>query len=166
MEFIDTTTLTEQDKFLLMCLQRIEELERDVDKLKSKVRDTITRDIACVHSKTGIAVDMLAYFLKVPTHVRSACEIKKMLVEILPMYKHNWSDRLTELTEKVPCLLQVWEISHDSFDEWGYLNDTDFGNNMYAFLAALTDEEIEDYWNTYRIVWTKWRHLEEQDASE
>lgn len=157
MDFIDTSTLTEQDKFLFMCLQRIEKLESEVDRLNLKSRYTLIRDISCVHSTTGLGIDMLAYFLNVPPQIRAVNNVQKMLLEVLRVYKHNWSPRLTELSKHVPLLTKIWEITEDDFNEWGNLLSGSFSDNMYAFLEALTDDELEGYWNTFRLVWTKWK---------
>lgn len=99
MDLLDKATLTAQDKFLLMCIQRIEQLESDYDKLQLKLRD-----IACVHSKPGLAIDMLAYFLGVPVDARVGRNNKEMIMQVLPMYKHNWTPRLTDLSKVVPYL--------------------------------------------------------------
>lgn len=48
-------------------------------------------------------------------------------------------------------------MTANDFNDWGYIKDDSFGENMYSFLEALTYEELDEYWNTFRLVWTNWK---------
>jgi hypothetical protein len=157
MEFLDESTLTERDRFLMMCIQRIEGLEAEVCRLKLRQKDAIIRDIACCTAKSSCIIDVVSYFLKIPPDIRATHETKSMIFNVIPMYKHNWTERLTYLSKICPSLSEILNMDESRFDDWGFMKDTNFGVNLYTVLEALTEEELEDYWNTYRIIWTKWK---------
>jgi hypothetical protein len=104
-------------------------------------------------------VDILSCFLYVPPYELAAARTKRdILLNVLPKYRHNWTERLTTLFKLVPGAQRIMDMTTEDFDEYGNFVERSIGDNIYVILEALTNEELESYW-AFRIAWTKWKTL-------
>jgi hypothetical protein len=131
---IDTTTMSPQDKAILMLIERVEHLEDEVNKYK---KDVLVRDILASDDKCTVYIDTFMYLLDIPPCDRSPNDMVK---EIACKYRNGVSNRvlqLSALTNK-----PIWELTPGDLC-WRY---SEAGNNIYAVLVAMTHEELDGLW--------------------
>ncbi len=150
MDFINTSNCTPQDKAILMLMERIEQLEKELYDAK---KENIIRNIASCGSKTSIWADIFMFLLGIDVPSRMKIRenhklTKKYIPSIIP--KRAIDLYHIQNTSKKP----FWESDFDkdeSFEIYSYEDS----NNVYKILQNMSLKELEDYWH-YRASWTKW----------
>ena len=141
-----------KDKALLMCIERIQKLEDNLEEIK---KDHLIKIICCFSDKTKIFFDIIFYFLKIPSDIVKENDIKNTIINFLPLYKYNMNQRLEYLLTFVPISINLWNLKEEDFI-YGSYKDNNVGSNTYNMLKAMTIYEIEEYIN-YRLSWSKWK---------
>ena len=148
-----------QDRAILMCIKRIEELEAKVDDAaRIHLADTLT---SCT-STHEIALDVFFYLIGIPIALRKELTSNEIVQSHIEKY-------LTpERIQSDPRIMRICDMVHSSkkftyitskdvAELPAYLNVSDVirGSNMYSYFLTWTYQELKDYWH-YRLQWTRW----------
>ncbi len=150
MDCLNMTNATIQEKTILMLIERIENLEKELYETK---KNNIICAIAACDNKVGIWADIFLFFLgiDIPTRIKIK-ENHKLTKTFLPQTIPKRAIQLYKLldTSNKP----FWESDFNVENSWDLYSDEN-GYNIYKILQKMTLKELEDYWH-YRISWTKW----------
>lgn len=150
MEFINMTDSTSQDKAILMLIERVENLEKELYEVK---KENIIRNIASCADKKYIWADIFMFLLGID--IRSRIKIKENHKLIKNYIPSTIPKRAIELYNIQNTLnIPFWESDFDIEQDYDLYPNED-GNNVYQILQNMSLKELEDYWH-YRISWTKW----------
>lgn len=150
--------VTHQDKAILMCIERIDNLEAQVCSLNNRYRQTLLNTICACDCAREIALDVFFFLLGVKPEERwSTVDVIR---NIIPKYMGNvlQNHRIMEMSRIVISPTPFYQISeHDlvhypCLDQWG-IRDTVSGYKILEFLKTWTLEELEEYLS-YRQKWS------------
>jgi len=150
MDFVNMTNATTQDKVLLMLMERIENLEKE---LYEEKKANIIRNIASCCDKDSICIDIFMFLLGID--VKTRIKIKdnhKLIKNYIPSQIPKRAIELYKIQNTLN--IPFWELDFDIDN----LYPSGYGNNIYQVLQNMTLQELNDYWN-YRILWTKWLEI-------
>jgi len=149
MDIMDTSSLTAQDKAIIMCIERIEKLE---SRLYDLQKQTLIRDIATCESTSHIAIDIFLYLLGAPPADRSPVEIEDT-VKLHYAQNNSARARVQELAALVKNDKKLWEMTATELSIPVHYNDM-FGDNIYTVLETMTLDELNGFWQ-YQLQKTK-----------
>jgi len=130
---LDTSTMTPQDKAILMLIERVGHLEDELHKLK---KDALVRDILTSGDKSTVYIDTFMYLLGIPPEDRSPNDMVK---EIACTYQNGLSNRVRELSEIIKSDEHIWNLKARDL----CVTYCDIGHNINAVLEAMTKEELD-----------------------
>ena len=143
---------TIQDKILLMLMERIENLEKE---LYEEKKANIIRNIVSCDGKEFIWSDIFMFLLGIDTISRIKIKNNhKLIKDYIPLLIPKRALELYKIqnTSNIP----FWEYDFDVENSYELFPNKDgYGTNIYQVLQNMTLKELEDYWH-YRISWTKW----------
>lgn len=161
--FYDNGRASVQDQAILMCIERIQELENQVQYLQSKTREYLINSIAACSYLHDAALDVYFHLVGVQpwerVHYNSVTSI---ISNVLPKYVNEATlsdpriQRMCSMLRSPKPISQLSEKDIVMFAEnWTEVSKEYQGENLYAFLQTWSLEELERYW-TYRLTWTRW----------
>lgn len=142
MDIIDTSTLTPQDKALLMCIERIDNLE---EQLYHMQKELLVRDILTLDTSGVIAINVFMYLLGAPSAERSPLDIERD-VDKYYNQNHQAQIRVQELAALMKTEKPLWEMTASDISIIVHYDDGSFGSHLPTVLEAMTLDELKGYW--------------------
>lgn len=159
-EFLVKEFLSPQDRAILMCIERIDKLEAQVDRFRITLLNTIA---ACASIK-DIALDVFFFLSGIKPEERLRCNAK-VIKDVLPKYMSEaaTNPRIQQMCKIVVSPKSFLHLSHEDVESYTidtctcyyFVSDDVKGTNLYTFLSTWTLKELEEYWE-YRLKWSKW----------
>lgn len=163
----DHKSATPQDNAILMCIERINRLEEEIQMLKEGwkrdiQRETIIRDIVLCDDRKAVSLDLLFYFLGIPYNERADVFLERhldLVRNVLPKYSHKTETcptiiRMAEILQ-VKGKINIVKVDASCYTRWNSINTEVEAANIVSFLKTLTTQELEGFWE-WRMLATKW----------
>jgi hypothetical protein len=136
-DVVYSSSMSHQDKAILMLIERIGHLEDELHKYK---KDALIRDILTSDDRGTLFIDVFMYLLGIPPLDRSPNDMVK---EIACKYKNGVSNRVYELSTLIKSDKLLWDMDGLDLCCYSYL---DIGINICAVLERMTHDELEGLW--------------------
>jgi hypothetical protein len=148
-----------QDKAIIMCIQRIEQLEEIA-------RVHLVNTITTCSFLDNVALDVFFFLLGIPVTLRTqvisnADMIKYYLHTYLTSERIQSDPRILRMCDMLKSPKRYTDITSDDVLRYEYINCNEVnynninGNNLYPFLLTWSYGQLEEYWQ-YRLQWTQW----------
>jgi hypothetical protein len=167
--FCDIHSASTLEKTLMMCIERIEKLEHQLDITYQEFKEMkvifsgkelqekedIIRDLLVMEPKSVLTFDIFGFLLGMSPQERSKHRYNEFILQVLPTYKDSISERVQYLYSLLQNSKAPWEITEDDLSiESPFRISPSYGSNLYEVLQAMTMDELRGYWR-YRLLWTQ-----------
>ena len=168
----DIQSASTLEKTILMCIERIERLEEQLDmshqeiavlkkrvsECEEKEKEYIIRDLLVMEPKCILTVDIFGYLLGVHPERRTDKRVDEFIIDVLSGYSNDDSMSIPERVQYLYSLLRdtkpPWDMTSEDFSNQSpYKIESSYGSNIYTVLQAMTLEELKGFWD-YRLQWT------------